>query len=162
MGTKKHIVVIGAGFAGLASACVLAKEGHKVTILEKNDQPGGRARFWEKDGFKFDMGPSWYWMPDVFENFFALFGKKPSDFYELKRLDPGYRVYYGKNDVLDVPASMSELEKLFDNIEPGSSAGLRKFLEQAAYKYKWGWANTCSVHRILLRSLLILTSSGKA
>jgi phytoene desaturase len=138
MGTKKHIVVIGAGFAGLASACVLAKEGHKVTILEKNDQPGGRARFWEKDGFKFDMGPSWYWMPDVFENFFALFGKKPSDFYELKRLDPGYRVYYGKNDVLDVPASMSELEKLFDNIEPGSSAGLRKFLEQAAYKYKVG------------------------
>ncbi|MDB5000986.1 MAG: phytoene dehydrogenase, partial [Mucilaginibacter sp.] len=138
MGTKKHIVVIGAGFSGLASACVLAKEGHKVTILEKNDQPGGRARVWEKDGFKFDMGPSWYWMPDVFENFFALFGKKPLDFYELKRLDPGYRVYYGKNDLLDVPASMGELEKLFESIEPGSSAGLRKFLEQAAYKYKVG------------------------
>jgi phytoene desaturase len=138
MNNNKHVIVIGAGFAGLASACVLAKEGFKVTILEKNDQPGGRARVWEKDGFKFDMGPSWYWMPDVFENFFALFGKKPSDFYELKRLDPGYRVYYGKDDVLDVPASMSELEKLFDEIEPGSSAGLRKFLEQAAYKYKVG------------------------
>jgi phytoene desaturase len=138
MGTKEHIVVIGAGFAGLASACVLAKEGYKVTVLEKNDQPGGRARFWEKDGFKFDMGPSWYWMPDVFENFFALFGKKPSDFYDLKRLDPGYRVYYGKDDVLDVPAGMGELEKLFEDIEPGSSTGLRKFLEQAAYKYKVG------------------------
>ncbi|MFA6247981.1 MAG: phytoene desaturase family protein [Mucilaginibacter sp.] len=138
MDNNKQVIVIGAGFAGLASACVLAKEGYKVTILEKNDQPGGRARVWEKDGFKFDMGPSWYWMPDVFENFFALFGKKPSDFYELKRLDPGYRVYYGKDDVLDVPADMGKLEKLFDEIEPGSSAGLCKFLEQAAYKYKVG------------------------
>ncbi|TSD65829.1 phytoene desaturase [Inquilinus sp. KBS0705] len=138
MGTKKHIVVIGAGFAGMASACVLAKEGYKVTLLEKNDQPGGRARVWEKDGFKFDMGPSWYWMPDVFENFFALFGKKPADFYELKRLDPGYRVYYGKDDGLDVPADMAQLEQLFDEIEPGSSKGLRTFLDQAAYKYKVG------------------------
>lgn len=138
MSATKHIVIIGAGFSGLASACVLAKAGHKVTVLEKNDQAGGRARIWEKDGFKFDMGPSWYWMPDVFENFFSLFGKKPSDFYELKRLDPGYRVYYGKDDLLDVPASMQALEKLFDEIEPGSSAGLRRFLEQAAYKYKVG------------------------
>jgi phytoene desaturase len=138
MANNKHIIVIGAGFAGLAAACVLAKEGCKVTILEKNDQPGGRARVWEKDGFKFDMGPSWYWMPDVFENFFALFDKKPSDFYHLKRLDPGYRVYYGKNDVLDVPANMGDLEKLFEEIEPGSSKGLRTFLEQAAYKYKVG------------------------
>ena len=138
MDNKKKVIVIGAGFAGLASACVLAKEGYQVTVLEKNDQPGGRARVWEKDGFKFDMGPSWYWMPDVFENFFALFDKKPSAFYELKRLDPGYRVYYGKDDVLDVPADMKELERLFDEIEPGSSAGLKTFLEQAAYKYKVG------------------------
>ncbi|MGY4539720.1 phytoene desaturase [Mucilaginibacter sp. UYNi724] len=138
MDAKKQIIVIGAGFAGLASACVLAKEGYKVTVLEKNDQPGGRARIWEKGGFKFDMGPSWYWMPDVFENFFAIFGKKPSDFYDLKRLDPGYRVYYGKDDVLDVPANMGKLEKLFNEIEPGSSSGLRKFLAQAAYKYKVG------------------------
>ncbi|MFD0763900.1 phytoene desaturase family protein [Mucilaginibacter lutimaris] len=138
MDAKRKIIVIGAGFAGLASACVLAKEGYQVTILEKNDQPGGRARVWEKDGFKFDMGPSWYWMPDVFENFFAIFGKKPSDYYDLKRLDPGYRVYYGKDDILDVPANMQELEKLFEETEPGSSIGLRKFLEQAAYKYKVG------------------------
>ena len=134
----KQIIVIGAGFAGLASACVLAKEGYAVTILEKNSQAGGRARVWEKDGFKFDMGPSWYWMPDVFENFFALFDKKPSDFYNLKRLDPGYRVYYGKDDALDVPADMTELEVLFESVEPGSSKGLRTFLEQAAYKYKVG------------------------
>nr|WP_294942703.1 phytoene desaturase family protein [uncultured Mucilaginibacter sp.] len=134
----KQVIVIGAGFAGLASACVLAKEGYKITVLEKNDQPGGRARVWDKDGFKFDMGPSWYWMPDVFENFYALFGKNPSDFYELKRLDPGYRVYYGEDDILDVPANMSDLGTLFESIEPGSSAGLKLFLEQAAYKYKVG------------------------
>ncbi|RFZ82274.1 phytoene desaturase [Mucilaginibacter terrenus] len=134
----KHVVVIGAGFAGLASACILAKEGYKVTVLEKNDQPGGRARVWEKDGFKFDMGPSWYWMPDVFENFFALFGKKPADFYNLKRLDPGYRIYYSKDEVLDVPADMQQLEQLFDSIDPGSSKGLQTFMEQAAYKYKVG------------------------
>ncbi|MEN0052488.1 MAG: phytoene desaturase family protein [Mucilaginibacter sp.] len=134
----KHIIIIGAGFAGLAAACVLAKEGFKVTVLEKNDQPGGRARVWEKDGFRFDMGPSWYWMPDVFENFFALFGKKPADYYQLERLDPGYRVYYGPGDTMDVPADMTALETLFEQTEPGSSKGLREFLKQAAYKYKVG------------------------
>ncbi len=138
MSSSKHIIVIGAGFAGLSAACILAKEGHKVTMLEKNDQPGGRARVWEQDGFKFDMGPSWYWMPDVFENFFALFNKKPADYYRLERLDPGYRVYFGKDDAIDVPAGMPQLEALFEQTEPGSSAGLREFLKQAAYKYKVG------------------------
>ena len=138
MDNLKHIVVIGSGFAGLSAACVLAKEGYKVTVLEKNNQPGGRASVWQTNGFKFDMGPSWYWMPDVFENFFALFGKKPSDYYDLKRLDPGYRIYYGKNDLVDVPADMHKLEEMFESIEPGSSAHLRQFLEQAAYKYKVG------------------------
>lgn len=80
MNSGKQIVIIGAGFAGLSAACVLAKAGHKVTILEKNGQAGGRARVWESAGFKFDMGPSWYWMPDVFEDFFALFGKKTTGF----------------------------------------------------------------------------------
>jgi phytoene desaturase len=135
---NKHIVVIGAGFAGMSAACILAKEGFKVTILEKNDQPGGRARVWKKDGFTFDMGPSWYWMPDVFEDFFALFGKSPLDFYELKRLDPAYRVYFGKGDEMDVPAKMTALEQLFESIESGSSKGLRAFLKQAEYKYKIG------------------------
>ncbi|MFC0515336.1 phytoene desaturase family protein [Mucilaginibacter angelicae] len=138
MGSNKHIIVIGSGFAGLSAACVLAKEGYKVTILEKNDQPGGRARVWEQAGFRFDMGPSWYWMPDVFENFFALFGKKIADYYQLKRLDPGYRVYYSKNEILDVPADLAALETLFEQTEPGSSPALREFLAQAAYKYKVG------------------------
>src|SRR5207237_2598847 len=112
--TNRNTIVIGAGFAGLAAASVLAKAGFKVTVLEKNEQPGGRARLWEKDGFKFDMGPSWYWMPDVFESYFALFGHKPQDFYKLERLDPGYRIYYGANDYIDVPANRQQLDALFE------------------------------------------------
>ncbi|SDT44958.1 phytoene desaturase [Mucilaginibacter mallensis] len=138
MDKGKHVIVIGAGFAGLSAACVLAKAGFRVTVLEKNDQPGGRARVWQQDGFKFDMGPSWYWMPDVFENFFALFGKKPQDFYELKRLDPAYRVYFDKDEAVDIPAGIPELETLFESIEPGSSNNLKAFLVQARYKYEVG------------------------
>lgn len=138
MTEQKHIVVIGAGFAGLSAASMLAREGYKVTVIEKNAEPGGRARVWEKDGFRFDMGPSWYWMPDVFENYFALFGKKVADYYELKRLDPAYRIYYNINEVLDIPAGMPQLEAMFEQVEPGSSLQLRKFLNQAAYKYKVG------------------------
>lgn len=136
MNKKQHIIVIGAGFAGLSAASVLAKQGYQVTIVEKNDQPGGRARVWEKDGFTFDMGPSWYWMPDVFENYFTLLGKNISDYYHLKRLDPGYRIYYGEDEPLDIPAQMDELENLFEQIEPGSSIALQQFLIQAKYKYE--------------------------
>ena len=134
----KQIAIIGSGFAGLAAAAVLAQKGFQVTIYEKNDQAGGRARIWEKDGFSFDMGPSWYWMPDVFENYFKLFGKKVSDFYDLKRLDPGYRIYFEKDDQLDIPSEMNDIEALFEKLEPGSSLKLRDFLKQAAYKYRVG------------------------
>jgi len=134
----RSVAIVGSGFAGLAAASILAKEGYDVTVYEKNDQPGGRARVWSKDGFRFDMGPSWYWMPDVFENFFSLFGKKSSDFYELKRLDPSYRVYWGTKDYTDVPADMSKLKQLFEELEPGASAGLDSFLKQAEYKYQTG------------------------
>src|ERR1700743_3647644 len=121
MDKNKQVIVIGSGFASLSAAALIAKSGYNVTILEKNDQPGGRARIWEKDGFRFDMGPSWYWMPDVFENFFSLFNKKAADFYDLTKLDPGYRIYFGKDDTLDVPAEMHQLEKLFESIEAGST-----------------------------------------
>lgn len=137
MSTPK-IAVIGSGFSGLSAAALLAQQGYEVCIYEKNDQPGGRARVWEQEGFRFDMGPSWYWMPDVFEKYFALFGKKVSDFYELVRLDPGYRIYFSKEEIMDIPASMQELEALFEEEEPGSAAKLREFLAQAAYKYEVG------------------------
>lgn len=135
---KSSVAIIGSGFAGLAAAAILADKGHKVTIYEKNEQPGGRARTWESDGFKFDMGPSWYWMPEVFENFYNLFGKSTSDLYDLKRLDPSYRIFWGQGDLTDIPADMNLLENLFEEIEPGSSQQLRAFLKQAEFKYDTG------------------------
>jgi phytoene desaturase len=134
----RRVLIIGSGFAGLAAAASLGQKGYEVTVLEKNDQAGGRARRWETQGYTFDMGPSWYWMPDVFENFFHRFGKSVSDYYTLKRLDPGYRVYFGQDDYLDVPAQREALDQLFESIEPGSSQGLKQFLDQAAYKYEVG------------------------
>jgi len=134
----KSVIVIGSGFAGLSSATFLAKAGYDVTILEKNDSLGGRARVWEAEGFKFDMGPSWYWMPDVFERYFKSFGYDVSDLYELVRLDPSYRVVFGPNDHEDQSANMAELEAMFDRLDPGSSKRLRKFLAEAAYKYEVG------------------------
>ncbi|HMQ00842.1 MAG TPA: phytoene desaturase family protein, partial [Cyclobacteriaceae bacterium] len=132
------VAVIGSGFSGLSAACFLAKEGCHVTVFEKNGSPGGRARKFEVDGYVFDMGPSWYWMPDVFEKFFKAFGKELSDYYTLKRLDPSYRVYFAENDWLDLPANLDELKSLFESIEPGSAKQLQKFLAESAYKYEVG------------------------
>lgn len=134
----KKIAVIGSGFAGLTSAIELASLGYKVTVLEKNSTPGGRARKFESNGFTFDMGPSWYWMPDVFDKFFARHGKKVEDYYNLLKLDPGFSVVYGKDNTIDVPASFEELVALFENIEKGSGSRLKKFLKRAAVKYKIG------------------------
>lgn len=134
----KKVIVIGSGFAGLSAACHLAAGGFDVTVLEKNIVPGGRARQYSAEGFVFDMGPSWYWMPDVFEQFFGHFGKKVSDYYRLQRLDPSYVVWFGQNDRMEVPAQMSALEAMFEKYEPGSTPKLRKFLAEAAYKYKVG------------------------
>lgn len=138
---NQSVLVIGSGFAGLSAATALAAKGFQVKIVEKNTDIGGRARKFSASGFTFDMGPSWYWMPDVFENYFAKFGKKVSDYYELERLDPSYRVVYSKDEQVDIPASMGELEALFEQYEPGAGNQLRKFLEQAAYKYEVGINN---------------------
>jgi len=138
VGMAKKIIVIGSGFAGLSAACHLAADGFDVTVLEKNTVPGGRARQYAAEGFTFDMGPSWYWMPDVFEQFFAHFGKKVSDYYDLQRLDPSYVVWFGPNDRMEVPAQMPALEAMFEQYEPGSTPRLRQFLAEAAYKYQVG------------------------
>ncbi|MFT7588764.1 MAG: phytoene desaturase, partial [Limisphaerales bacterium] len=135
---NKEVIVIGSGFAGLSAAAYLAKGGCRVTILEKNEGPGGRASMFKSDGFTFDMGPSWYWMPDVFQKWFGDFGKKVSDYYDLRRVDPSYRVWFGPEDHLDIPAKLSDLYELFEDLEPGSSPNLKKFLDEAAHKYEMG------------------------
>lgn len=132
---KDKIVIIGSGFAGLSAACHLASAGLDVTVLEKNEQAGGRARIWKQDGFTFDMGPSWYWMPDVFEDFFQQFGKTTADFYELKRLDPSYRIFFPGKDRMDVPAAMDALLQLFEDREKGAAGKLKKFLSDAEFRY---------------------------
>ena len=134
----QKVVVIGAGFAGLAAATSLAQKGFEVVVLEKNSVAGGRARVFEAEGYTFDMGPSWYWMPDVFETYFAKFGKKPSDYYNLVRLDPSYAVVFGQHDSVDIPAGIEKLKTLFEQIEAGSGERLDAFLKQAAYKYEVG------------------------
>ncbi|MEL7020217.1 MAG: phytoene desaturase family protein [Bacteroidota bacterium] len=134
----KKVIVIGSGFAGISAASCLAKQGYEVTILEKNTVPGGRARKFEAEGFTFDMGPSWYWMPDVFEQYFAHFGKKPSDYYDLVRLDPSYAVIFGQDQVMNVPAKLDELYAMFERYEAGSSKKLEQFLAEAEYKYRVG------------------------
>lgn len=134
---RKKVVVIGSGFAGLSAACFLAKYGYKVIVTEKHNTPGGRARQLIVDGFSFDMGPSWYWMPDVFERFFLQFNKSVSDYYTLTRLDPSYRVYWNSG-YADIPASYEALKAFFEKTETGSGRQLDKFLEEAAFKYRVG------------------------
>lgn len=139
---KKKVIVIGSGFSGLSAATHLAASGFDVTILEKNTVAGGRARLFEAQTtegvFRFDMGPSWYWMPDIFEQYFADFGKKRADYYDLIRLDPSYTVTFEDGDTMRLPAKMGELEALFEQYEVGSAVKLRQFLAEAKYKYDVG------------------------
>ncbi len=137
---QRSVIVIGSGFAGLSAASFMAKAGWDVTVIEKNDTPGGRARQLKEAGFTFDMGPSFYWMPDVFERYFSQFGKKVSDYYQLERLDPSYRVYW-EQGFTDIPADFDALKKVFESIEPGSGGRLEAFLRGAEYKYRVGMNN---------------------
>ena len=132
----KKVIIIGSGFSAIAAACYMAKAGYSVQVLEKNEQLGGRASILETDGFKFDMAPSWYWMPDIFERFFADFGKKVSEYYELKKLSPGYRVIFGKDDYIDISDEPEKIIEKFEEIEPGSGKHLRKFMENSRKNYE--------------------------
>jgi len=131
----KNIAVIGSGFSALAASCYLAREGHQVTIYEKSPQLGGRARQLKSDGFTFDMGPTWYWMPDVFERFFSDFNKVPSDYYSLIKLNPAYTVYFGKNDFITIEDTLEKILTAFEKEEAGSSIKLKKFIAHAKDNY---------------------------
>jgi phytoene desaturase len=130
-------IVIGGGISGLATAALLAREGHKVTLLEKQDEVGGRAGTWERDGFRFDTGPSWYLMPEVFDHFYRILGTTAEQQLDLVQLDPGYRVYgEGHADPLDISASVDENLELFESIEKGSAVKLARYLDRAREIYE--------------------------
>lgn len=132
---NKNIAIIGSGFSSLAASSYLAKEGHTVTIFEKNATIGGRARQLSTKGFTFDMGPTWYWMPDVFERFFGDFGKKPSDYYELLKLNPAYKVFFGVNDFITIEDTLEKIKTAFEKEEKGSSQKLQEFINEALDNY---------------------------
>nr|WP_321230874.1 phytoene desaturase family protein [uncultured Psychroserpens sp.] len=132
---NKNISIIGSGFSALAASCYLAKEGYEVTIFEKNKTIGGRARQLKKDGFTFDIGPTWYWMPDVFERFFADFNKTPEDYYTLEKLNPAYSVYFGKEDFITIEDTLEKICIAFENEEKGSSKKLMEFIDNAQNNY---------------------------
>lgn len=132
---NKTISIIGSGFSSLAASCYLAKAGYSVSVYEKNKTIGGRARQLIKDGFAFDIGPTWYWMPDVFERFFSDFNKKPSDYYTLEKLSPAYSVYFGKNDFITIEDTLEKILIAFEEEEKGSSKKLNKFIDNAKSNY---------------------------
>ena len=132
----KKIFIIGSGFSSISASTYLAKKGHNVTVFEKNSSIGGRARQFKKDGFTFDIGPSWYWMPDVFESYFNDFGKQVSDYYELDKLNPAYEVYFNKLDSVKIGDSLEKICKEFDRVEPGSGSVLKTFMEKAKKHYE--------------------------
>ena len=133
---KRRIVIIGGGFSSLSAACYLSKNGYEVTVLEKNTAFGGRAQQLKKGDFVFDMGPTFYWMPDVFDSFFSDFGKKSSDYYHLKTLSPAYKVYFPDYSSLEVSDNLYEIIETFEKIEPGSGKKLSKLMKKWQHNYE--------------------------
>ncbi|MGF7117991.1 phytoene desaturase family protein [Methanobacterium oryzae] len=130
-----EITIVGAGFGGLSAAALLAKKGFDVTVFEKNEQPGGRASVYNDKDFYFDMGPSWYLMPDVYEKFYAQFGKKPEDFFKLERLDPSYRIFFGDTKMVDVASDLEKNYELFDSLEENGAQKLKEYLKSSEELY---------------------------
>jgi len=152
---KKHGIVIGAGFAGLSAAVSLAAKGHRVTVLEKNRTAGGRARTFSQEGFLFDMGPSWYWMPDVMEGFFRRFGRSVNDYFDLVRLDPSYQVILSEKEAVPIPADFEALRKLFESRERGAGERLDRFIREAGAKY------AAAMDELIYRPFLNVRELGK-
>ena len=132
---KKKVFIIGSGFSSLSAACYLSKSGYDVHVFEKNNSLGGRAAQFKANGFTFDMGPSWYWMPDVFERFFNDFGKSSKNFYELKKLNPAYRVIFSKENQIQIGDNIDSISSQFEKIEKGSGEKLKKFLKESKENY---------------------------
>ena len=156
MSSGSSVTVIGSGFGGLSTACYLADAGLEVTVLEKNDQLGGRASVLSADGFRFDMGPSWYLMPDVFERFFGHFDREPADFYDLKRLDPHYRIFFKDGDSVAVTDDREAMYELFESYETGAGDALESYLETSATHYDVAMENFVYTDRPRLRDWLDL------
>lgn len=149
------VAIIGAGFSGLSAAAYLSKAGHKVFVFEKNESAGGRARqLVTENGYVFDMGPSWYWMPGVFENFFRDFGYHVPELYPLTQLDPGFEMVFDDNDSIKLPADYDEIRRLFESIEKGSAKKLDLFMAEARYKYETGMENLSAMPGISLAELM--------
>ena len=132
----KDIVVIGAGYGGLVASALLAKEGHNVTVIEKNEQPGGKASLLEKDGFQFDMGPSWYMWPQAFEKFFEEFDEDASELLELKQLDPSYRVFFDDGEIIDISSDIEKNYEIFERLEENGAEKLRQYLDACKRQYE--------------------------
>ncbi|MDO6810531.1 phytoene desaturase family protein [Zobellia galactanivorans] len=141
---KKTIIIIGSGFSSLSAACYLAQAGHDVAVYEKNDMVGGRARQLVKNGFTFDMGPSWYWMPDIFDKFFGDFGKKVSDYYQLDKLSPAYKIFFA-DDQITIGDCMDKICTEFERIESGSAKHLKDFIAKAQKNYD------IAINKVVLR-----------
>jgi len=152
--TDTSVTVVGGGFGGLSAACYLANAGAKVTLLEKNEGMGGRASTLEAEGFRFDMGPSWYLMPDVFERFFAHFDREPSGYYELEHLDPHYKVFFKDGDTVELPRDTEEAAEIFDEYEEGGGEKLRRYLDESESSYELAVDNFIYKDRSRLRNWL--------
>ena len=132
---NKKIVIIGAGISGLSLAPLLAKEGFDVTVVDNNKQPGGVANRFQEDGFTFDTGPTWYLMPEIFDRYFSLFGKKSIDYYSLKRLDPSYRVFFQEDDYIDIRNDLEHTKRVFESLEKNGKSRIEEYLARSKYKY---------------------------
>ncbi|MFB6129984.1 MAG: phytoene desaturase family protein [Salinigranum sp.] len=155
-GEARSVVVIGGGFGGLSTACYLADAGFDVEVVEKNEQLGGRASRLEVDGFRFDMGPSWYLMPDVFERFFGHFDREPSDYYDLVHLDPHYRVFWKDGDRVDATADRGRMAEVFESYEAGAGEAFRRYLAKAEETYEVGMEHFVYTDRPRFRDYLDL------
>ncbi|WP_254524608.1 phytoene desaturase family protein [Natrinema caseinilyticum] len=158
----ESVVVVGGGIGGLSTACYLADAGADVRVIEKNEQLGGRASRLERDGFRFDMGPSWYLMPDVFERFFADFDRTPSDYYELTHLDPHYRIFFKDGDQVDVTPDLERTKAVFEAYEPGAGETLERYLETSKENYEVGMEHFVYEDRPRLRDYLDLDVARQA